>query len=245
MRRILICFGYKGTGYAGYQKQPGKNTIQEKLENAIQSVTKEKITVFASGRTDAGVHAIKQYAHFDTQSRIKTEKIVEALNTFLPQDIRVFSAKEVDENFNARFNAKKKTYIYVFSTQQVLNPLFYDMATELKYKLDFDKVEQAMNMLKGEHNFKAFCSSGSSVENFERTIFDFSLQKQGDYLVFKVTGNGFLYNMVRIMIGTIVDVGRGKLELDNIQKMFETGERKYGGKTVSANGLYLYDVEYL
>ena len=244
MKRILICFGYKGSGYSGYQKQPTKVTVQECIESALQKFTGEKITIYSSGRTDAGVHAIKQYAHFDTNSNIAIDKIPTAINTYLPQDIRVFKAKQVDDNFHARYDVKKKTYIYVFDTNGVTSPLFYDMVTPLKYDLNMQKVQKAIKLIKGKHNFKAFCSAGASTKDFEREIFDIQVINQGNYLIFKVIGNGFLYNMVRIIVGTIVDVGRGKIEAENITKMFETGQRNLGGKTLSPCGLYLFDVEY-
>ena len=244
MKRVLICFGYKGTKYSGYQKQPSKITVQELLESAIQKVTNEKTTIYSSGRTDAGVHAIKQYAHFDTNSNVSVQKLPQAINTYLPDDIRVFEVKIVDESFHARFNVKKKTYIYVFSTCNTPSPLFYDMVTPLKYNLDMQKVNDAIKLIKGKHNFKAFCSSGTSAKDFDREIFDIQVINQSNYLVFKVTGNGFLYNMVRIIVGTLVDVGRGKIQLKNIEEMFKTGDRSLGGKTLPAQGLYLFDIEY-
>lgn len=244
MKRVLICFGYKGTLYSGYQKQPSKITVQEILEKAIQKVINEKTTIYSSGRTDAGVHAIKQYAHFDTNSNVSMQKLPQAINTFLPGDIRVFEAKIVDDNFHARYNVKKKTYIYVLSNSNVVSPLFYDMVTPLKYQLDMQKVNDAIKIIKGKHNFKAFCSSGTSAKDFDREIFDIQVIEQSNYLVFKVTGNGFLYNMVRIIVGTLIDIGRGRIQLENIDKMFKTGDRSLGGKTLPARGLYLFDIEY-
>lgn len=244
MKRILICFGYKGTNYNGYQKQPGKITIQSIIEDALLKITGENITIHSSGRTDAKVHALKQYAHFDSNTNIKMEKLPFALNTYLPQDIRVFWAKEVESNFHARYDVKKKTYMYVFCLDKIVSPLVCDMVTPLCYDLDFVKIQNAIGLIKGTHNFRAFCSSGTNATDFERTIFDITFEQKNNYLIFKVSGNGFLYNMVRIIIGTLVDIGRGKMDIENITKMLETGERKFGGKTVIPNGLYLFDVEY-
>ena len=244
MRRILLTIGYKGTNYSGFQIQNNANTIQQELENAIKKVCNHNVTVFASGRTDAGVHALKQTVHFDTESNIKEQNLVNGLNTFLPSDIRVFEARQVDESFHARFNAKKKTYMYIYSLNQIVNPVVYDLVSPLKYQIDMELVKKAINLLKGSHNFKAFCSSGTSVTNFNKTIFDITVEEKDEYLIFKVTGNGFLYNMVRIIMGTIVDIARGKLALETITKMFDTGDRSLGGSTASQCGLYLYDVEY-
>ncbi len=244
MNRFLICIAYKGTNYCGFQIQKNGNSIQSVLQDCLKRVFNEDITIFPSGRTDAGVHALKQYAHFDTSKNIPTDKIVSALNTFLPNDIRIYFAKQVDGNFHARFNVIKKTYMYVFSTSKITNPLFYDLVEKLDYKVDLQLIKLAIQKLKGEHNFKAFCSSKSSAVNFVRTIYDITVETKGDYLIFKVCGNGFLYNMVRIIIGTLIDIGRGQLGVDVIDKMFETGDRSYGGKTASQKGLYLFDVEY-
>lgn len=244
MRRLLLTVGYKGTNYGGFQRQNNANTIQQELEAVLEKVCNHKVTVFPSGRTDAGVHALKQFVHFDTESQISEQNLIRAVNTFLPEDIRVFEAKIVDPDFHARFNVKKKTYMYIYSLNKIVNPLLSGLVTPLKYQIDFKLVNDAINLLKGKHNFKAFCSSGSSVTNFEKTIHDFTVEKQGEYLIFKVTGDGFLYNMVRIIMGTIIDIARGKLPLDNIAKMFKSGDRSFGGTTASQFGLYLYNVEY-
>lgn len=242
MKRILICFGYKGSAYSGYQKQPNKATIQQVIEDVASKIFNETISIYASGRTDAGVHAIKQYAHFDISSNIDINKIPRALNTYLPPDIKVYSATQVDDNFHARYNVFKKTYMYVFSKN--INPLIYDMVTPLNYNLDFELLNKAIRLLKGTHNFKAFCSANTNSVDFTRTIYDIIVEQKQDYVIFKLTGNGFLYNMVRIIVGTLVDVARGAKKLEDVQKMLETGDRSYGGKTVSPTGLYLFDVEY-
>ena len=244
MRRLLLCLSYKGTNYHGFQIQNNGNSVQGELEKAIKQITNENITVFPSGRTDAGVHALKQYVHFDTNSNIKCQNLVNALNTFLPVDIKVNDITEVDDTFHARYNVKKKTYMYVLYKGKVLNPLVADLVAPLEYKIDIEKVRMAKELLKGEHNFKAFCSSGTSVTDFVRTIYDISLEEKDDYIIIKVTGNGFLYNMVRIIVGTLVDIGRGKLEPSIIEKMLQTGDRSLGGSTAKGQGLYLYNVEY-
>ena len=246
MRNILLELSYKGTNYKGFQRQKNtQETIENYLANAIKNVFCEDVKITASGRTDAGVHALKQCVNFQTSKNIQTQNIPRALNTYLPQDIRVKIAKEVDENFSARFSAKKKTYLYVVRQGKIASPILWDMVANYPYKLDEQKIDDCVKKFVGTHNFKAFASSDTDVKDFNRTIYNFTFQKKDNFLIFKITGNGFLYNMVRIIIGTILDIARGKLDIDIIDKMFETGDRSIGGKTAKPNGLYLYDVEYL
>ena len=246
MRNILLELSYKGTNYKGFQRQKNtQETIENYLANAIKNVFCEDVKITASGRTDAGVHALKQCVNFQTSKNIQTQNIPRALNTYLPQDIRVKIAKEVDENFSARFSAKKKTYLYVVRQGEIVSPILWDMVANYPYKLDEQKIDDCVKKFVGTHNFKAFASSNTDVKDFNRTIYNFTFQKKDNFLIFKITGNGFLYNMVRIIIGTILDIARGKLDIDIIDKMFETGDRSIGGKTAKPNGLYLYDVEYL
>ncbi len=244
MRRICICFAYKGTRYSGLQKQPNHDTIQSQVENALEKVTCQKINIYPSGRTDAGVHALKQYAHFDTLSKILTQNFVTALNTYLPPDIRIMSATEVDKDFHARKNVKSKTYLYIVSTSKITNPLLYDYVCEKKHDYDLKKINEIKKLIEGTHNFKAFCASKSSANNFVRTVESIEVEKKCDLILFKITGNGFLYNMVRIIVGTILDIADNKIPIENIAKMFESGDRKFGGRTVCAKGLMLYDVKY-
>ena len=246
MRNILLELSYKGTNYKGFQRQKNtQETIENYLANAIKNVFCEDVKITASGRTDAGVHALKQCVNFQTSKNIQTQNIPRALNTYLPQDIRVKIAKEVDENFSARFSAKEKTYLYVVRQGEIVSPILWDMVANYPYKLDEQKIDDCVKKFVGTHNFKAFASSNTDVKDFNRTIYNFTFQKKDNFLIFKITGNGFLYNMVRIIIGTILDIARGKLDIDIIDKMFEIGDRSIGGKTAKPNGLYLYDVEYL
>ena len=242
--RILLNISYNGSKFCGFQKQNNGVSIQSELENALQKVCNEQISVTPSGRTDAKVHAINQCVHFDTQSKIAMQKMPQAVNTFLPPDIRVNEAKQVDGDFHARKSVKKKTYMYVFSKSKIISPFEYDFVSPLEYDVDVNLIETMSKNLLGTHNFKAFCSSGTSATSFERTIYDVTVEEKENKLIFKITGNGFLYNMVRIIVGTLVDVGRGKLPTNTIQKMLETGDRNLGGKTAKPNGLYLYNIEY-
>ena len=230
--------------YSGFQCQNNYKTIQEEVQKAIKQIFNEDVIIYASGRTDAGVHAVKQCAHFDTEKNIKIQNIPPALNTYLPEDIRILDAKEVNDNFHARFSVKKKTYMYVFSMNKITSPLVSDLVCPLEYNININLIQEACKKLIGTHNFKAFCSSGTNSTNFERTIFEISCEQKQNYLIFKITGNGFLYNMVRIIVGTLIDIGRGKLNINCIENMLKTGDRSLGGKTAKSNGLYLYDIEY-
>ncbi len=245
MKRICICFSYKGTAYSGLVVQPGKDTIEKRIEDALYIVTKEKIRIYPSGRTDAGVHALRQYAHFDTKSSIACEKFVTAINTYLPNDIRILFAKQVEPNFDARKNAKLKTYVYTVNTSKITSPFLYDYVCEKKHCYDLNTLNNIKSKIEGTHDFKAFCASRSGKVDFVRTVNSIEISQKEDLIFFKITGNGFLYNMVRIIVGTILDIADNVIPISNIDKMFETGERKYGGRTLCAKGLMLYDVKYL
>ena len=242
--RILIGFSYNGSNYSGFQRQNNAKTIQQTIEDAFMKKLGQNIELTATGRTDAGVHALCQYAHFDAEISFAPEKLVPIAKNILPSDIKVFFAKQVDETFNARKQVKKKTYMYVFNKEEKDLPFLENLTTFLEGDVDEQKMIQSSKKLIGTHNFKAFCSAGSSVRDFERTIYDISIESTKSRLVFKVTGNGFLYNMVRIIVGTLIDIGKGIIMPENIDKMLETCDRAYGGRTAKPNGLYLYNIEY-
>ena len=244
MKRICICISYKGTNYSGLVSQPDKDTIEKRLEDCLFIVTKNNIRVHFSGRTDAGVHALKQYAHFDTETKIPVDKLVTALNTYLPSDIRVLSAKEVGFDFDARKSVKSKTYVYTVSTAKITSPFLFDFVCEKKHDYDIETLNSLKSKIEGTHDFKAFCASRSGRTNFVRTVKNIEISKKDSLLFFKITGNGFLYNMVRIIVGTLLDIADNVIPEENIDKMFETGERRFGGRTVCAKGLMLFDVNY-
>lgn len=245
MKRILIEISYDGTRYYGWQRQDGKPTIQGEIEKALEIVCGKHVEVFGSGRTDAGVHALGQIAHFDLDVNIPMSKIANVLNSLLPPDICIERAEQVNEDFHARFSSKKKTYeyrIYTGKKKDVFNANYYAWILD---ELDFDKMEQAKNLLIGKHNFEGFCSSATAVKDFNREIYSIEITKKKNYIYFTFTGNGFLYNMVRILVGTIIDVGRGRNSIDNIKKALKTGDRTLVGITMPPNGLYLKKVEYV
>ena len=245
MRNIKLVIEYDGKDFNGWQKQPNKLNIQGSIEYAIKLVTGEDVDLNASGRTDAGVHAFGQVANFKTNSNIPTEKIPIALNTNLKRSIRIISAEEVDERFHSRLSCKKKTYRYVINNQEFSSAIYRNLETHIPQKLNIEKMKEAVKYFEGEHDFKAFKASGASSKSSVRTIYKAEVIEQPNNRIFiELTGNGFLYNMVRIIAGTLVDVGLGKIEPEDIEKIIESKDRQLAGKTLQPNGLYLLNVKY-
>ncbi len=243
--RIKLVLGYDGTNYCGWQVQPNGVTIQQILEDALFSLTGERARITGSGRTDAGVHALGQVAHFDTQNEsIPPHKFAKALNTFLPENIRVFSSEQVSEDFHACTTTKRKTYQYDFYLAQTENPLKERYAVRVDDGLNLQKMQECTSLFIGEHDFKGFCASGSGAKTTVRTIYDLEFKQNGQDLSLIVTGNGFLYNMVRIIAGTLIAVGKSDIEKEQILDMLERGNRPQKIKTLSPKGLKLVSVEY-
>lgn len=243
MKNILVGVSYLGTNYAGWQKQNNALGIQEVIENAFLELNDKKVEIFASGRTDAGVHAIEQCFSCKT-SFMDVKKLPLALNSKLPGDIRILWAKEVDANFHARYSAHKKTYLYRVKIGNIESPFDTDTTAYVSYNLSLGKMQEASKYIVGEHNFRAFCSSGTTVPDFTRKIYYFNISQDGDLFTFEICGNGFLYNMVRILVGTMVDVGRGKIMPQQMPQIIGSENRKLAGKTMPAKGLMLKKVEY-
>ena len=229
----------------GWQKQPNKLNIQGNIEQAIKNVTGEEVELFASGRTDAGVHSFGQVANFKTESLIPIEKIPIALNTNLKKSIRIIKAEEVDERFHSRLSCKKKTYRYVINNSSYESAIYRNLETYIPMKLDVSKMKEAAKYFEGEHDFKAFRASGTSSKSSVRTIYKLEiLEKENNRIYIEVTGNGFLYNMVRIISGTLVEVGLGKIKPEEIEEIIDSKDRSRAGKTLPAHGLFLLNVEY-
>ena len=229
----------------GWQKQPNKLNIQGNIEQAIKNVTGEEVELFASGRTDAGVHSFGQVANFKTESLIPIEKIPIALNTNLKKSIRIIKAEEVDERFHSRLSCKKKTYRYVINNSSCESAIYRNLETYIPMKLDVSKMKEAAKYFEGEHDFKAFRASGTSSKSSVRTIYKLEiLEKENNRIYIEVTGNGFLYNMVRIISGTLVEVGLGKIKPEEIEEIIDSKDRSRAGKTLPAHGLFLLNVEY-
>jgi len=230
---------YNGLNYNGFQKQNNRNTIQDKLEDALLTITKEKVNCVGSGRTDAKVNAYFQPVHFDTEKEINTEKVLYSLNGILPADIKVLSL--IKSNTHARFDAKNKTYVYKMYASPTDLPL-YSNALRITPNLNLKEMKKFLKLLVGTHNFAGFMASGSEVESTIRTIYSVKLVRENNYLNLHITGNGFLYKMVRNIVGTMLKIGEGKLNLKEIKKSLYTTFKAV--HTAKPEFLYLYNVKY-
>ena len=229
----------------GWQRQPNKLNIQGSIEAAIKQITGEDEELTASGRTDAGVHAWGQVANFKTESNLPVEKFPIAINTKLKRSIRVIKAEEVDERFHSRLSCKRKTYRYVINNSEFSSAIYRNLETHISQKLDIVKMQQAVKYFEGEHDFKAFKASGTSSKSSVRTIYKAEVYEMPNNRIYiELTGNGFLYNMVRIIAGTLVEVGLNKIKPEDIPNIIKNGKRELAGKTLPPNGLYLLSVEY-
>ena len=245
MRNIKLVIEYDGKDFNGWQKQPNKLNIQGEIERAISEITKEdNIELNASGRTDAGVHALGQVANFKTNCSIPVEKFPIAINTKVKKSIVIKSAEEVEERFHSRYNCKQKTYRYVINNSEYGSAIYRNQEYHVPQKLDVESMKKAVKYFEGEHDFKGFKASGTSSKNSVRKIFKTNIEVHDDRIFIELTGSGFLYNMVRIISGTLVDVGLGKIKSDEIPEIIKSGDRQKAGKTLPPQGLYLLKVEY-
>ncbi|MPQ42819.1 tRNA pseudouridine(38-40) synthase TruA [Clostridium tarantellae] len=244
MRNIKIVIEYDGTNYCGWQKQKKEDTIQERIESAISKVIKEDIEIIGSSRTDSGVHAKAFVANFKTNSKIPAEKFREAINSKLPKDITIMYSEEVREDFHARYSCEGKTYCYTILNRLQSPAIERNFVYHVKEKLDINLMQDACKYFIGTHDFKAFKSTGSSVKTSVRTITDLYIEAYKDKVKIYISANGFLYNMVRIIVGTLLMVGTKKIEPQDIKKIIEDGIRENAGKCVPAMGLCLEKVFY-
>ena len=245
MRNIKLTIEYDGKDFNGWQKQPDKLNIQGTIEEAIKTITGEEVELMASGRTDAGVHAWGQVANFKTKSNIPIEKIAIALNSNLKKSIRIIKAEEVDKRFHSRLTCKKKTYRYVINNSEFSSAIYRNLETHIAQKLNVEKMKKAAKYFEGEHDFKAFKASGTSSKSSVRSIYKAEvIEMPNNRIYIELTGNGFLYNMVRIIAGTLVEVGIEKIKPEDIKTIIESKDRTLAGKTLPPQGLYLVNVEY-
>ena len=244
MRRIRTIIAYDGTDYVGWQTQPNGVAVQEVTERAISEVTGERTSLQGSGRTDSGVHARAQVAHFDTGARMAADKFAIALNTHLPADIRVLYSEEVSPDFHARFSAKEKQYRYFVQIGPHADVFARRYALHAYMPLDLDIMDEAAKSVVGTHDFSAFMSTGREVESAVRSISLSQWEKQGKFLIYTVQGNGFLYNMVRILVGTMLGMGSGRIPADSMKNALSSLSRKDAGPTAPAHGLVLWRVKY-
>ena len=244
MQRILLKIQYDGRDFYGWQKQEGKRTVQGELETALCKLLGEEVEIFGSGRTDRGVHALDQSAHFDMNKKIPIKNLPLALNNLLPNDISVKKARSVKSDFHARFDIVSKTYLYRVYNAKQKNALVLNRAGYVNYDLDINKMREVAKLLEGKHNFKGFCSTNTNVKSFDREIYSIDIKKKGNFFEFRLTGNGFLYNMVRIIVGSLIDVGRGLLTEKDILLALEKEDRSFAGKTMPPEGLFLEKTNY-
>lgn len=244
MKRIKLTIEYDGSQYSGWQKQPNQKTIQGEIEEAIFRAIGQNVSVFGSGRTDAGVHAYNQTAHFDLGVPVPVSKLKDILNSVLPLDITIKDAIEVNNDFHARFSIKRKTYLYKIYNGEEKKSFLASRMAHVKKPLDEQKMQEIANLLIGCHDFRGFCSANTCVTDFVREIFDIKVQREENYIFVTVTGNGFLYNMVRIIVGTLVDFSFDKLTLEDVKIALEKGERAKSGQTMPPFGLYLKETIY-
>lgn len=245
MQRYKGIISYDGSFFSGYQIQQNGRTVQEELEKALRKMHKgSPVKVTASGRTDAGVHAKGQVVHFDSPLELSSERWVRAVNGLLPSDIRLCEVMKVDSSFHARFDAIEKTYKYIIYQGRVRDPIRRHFAVHFPYHLDVEKMRMAATSLVGTHDFTSFCSAKTEKSDKVRTLEKIVIEESNEDIIFTFTGNGFLYNMVRIMVGTLLDVGTGKIPLERFPYILEGCDRALAGKTAPAEGLYLWKVSY-
>ncbi|MBN1546518.1 MAG: tRNA pseudouridine(38-40) synthase TruA [Syntrophaceae bacterium] len=245
MRNIRLTIEYDGAAYYGWQRQNGQRSIQQTIEEAIKLITKEKVSVIGSGRTDTGVHALNQIAHFKMKSDIGTENLSHALNSVLPDDIVIKKLEDVSPEFHARFDVKRKRYIYQIWNGQTATALHRHFCWHIRQELDVEKMVEAAQLLVGTHDFGAFCGTGSKVKDYVRTLYTFQIEKdQEGKILMIISADGFLRHMVRNIVGTLVDVGKGKTTPEEFRIILDSRDRRRAGMTAPAHGLFLAEVHY-
>lgn len=244
MRRLLLTIQYDGSAYHGWQVQKNAVSVQQVLQDAIEKVFTKRLDVKGCSRTDTGVHANMYCVSIDTDMSIDDESVVRALNTYLPNDIAVVDCKQVDNDFHPRYNCKSKQYVYKLYNGKIRNPFLTNYAYHYRYPIDADYLNQQAKAYIGKHDYSGFCSVKSDVEDTVRNVYAFDVWRDGDMVYFKVEADGFLYNMVRIMVGTLLFVSEGKIKKDELSSVIASKNRKRAGKTAPPQGLYLDKVNY-
>lgn len=245
MKRIKLTVAYDGTNYSGWQIQPNAPTIEKVLDEAIGALTGESVHVTGASRTDAGVHGMGNVAVFDTASTIPGERFCYALNRYLPEDVSIQDSRQVSDTFHPRHCNTQKTYEYRILNTAFPIPQMRNFAWHVSGSLNVGKMQEAAALFVGEHDFKSFCCVRTQTETTVRHIYALEILQEGSQIVVRITGNGFLYNMVRIMTGTLVQVGRGQLEPSDIAKMLAAKDRTAAGQTAPPQGLTLMRIDYV
>lgn len=244
MRNIKITLEYEGTNYAGWQRQKNAVTIEGKLEQALYKITGRKTEVIGAGRTDAGVHSKGYVANFITESNIPVQDFCRAINSQLPEDIIILKSEEVDMSFHARYMSKGKKYSYTINNSKQCHAIGRQYVFNYPYKINLEAMQQASSFLIGKQDFAAFRNMGSSVISTVRTISNIKITCKNEIVVFEITADGFLYNMVRIIVGTLLQVGRGKLKPQDMETIIKSKDRTKAGQSVPSKGLCLEELYY-
>lgn len=244
MRRLLVTIRYDGSAYHGYQVQSNALTVQEVFQNAVEKVFGERLDVKGCSRTDSGVHANMYCISFDTDMRISDESVILALNTYLPDDIAAYNCREVSCDFHPRYNCKSKEYLYKIYNGKYRNPFYAKYALWYRWDLDAEYLNKEAQAFVGKYDYSGFCSVKSDVTDSVREIYSCKVWRDGDFVYFKVCGDGFLYNMVRIMVGTLLFISEGKIKSGELKSIILSKERNKAGKTAPPQGLYLNKVSY-
>lgn len=244
MRTFKATLAYDGTAFAGWQMQAGPRTVQGVLEDALRPIDARRVVVSAAGRTDAGVHAAGQVVSFSLASAIPPDALLRALNVRLPEDVRVMRVEEAAAGFNARFDARRKTYRYAMWNSPVVPPQVRHFVWHVPQPLDVDGMNVAARVLEGEHDFAAFQAAGSDVLGTRRQVMASRLVRREEQVVYEVTGTGFLRHMVRNIVGTLVEIGRGRRPPDDMRRILESRDRRHAAATAPPHGLTLWSVDY-
>jgi tRNA pseudouridine38-40 synthase len=244
MAKVKMLIEYDGSNYHGFQMQSNAHTIQAEIETAIYNLTGENCRIDAAGRTDTGVHALGQVIAFKTNASIPGNKWALALNTKLPADIRAHKSEIVNDDFHPRFDALQKTYKYFIYRREIGASIYRNFAYCYHYQLDVEAMQKACTYIKGTHDFRAFCSSGAIVKHYVRQVDECELQETEGWLKLHISANGFLYNMVRIIMGTLLQIGKKRFPASYMQEIIVGQDRKKAGPKVPPGGLYLMEVKY-
>lgn len=244
MKRIMLVVAYDGTDYHGWQFQPGVPTIEGEINKALKELLGEEVQVIGASRTDSGVHALCNIAVFDTETKIPAQKLSYALNQRLPEDIKIQRSAETAPDFHPRHCVSKKTYEYRILNREFPLPTKRRYAHFTYVHLDEERMRRGAQYLVGEHDFKSFCATAAVVETTVRTLYDLSVEREGEEIIIRVSGSGFLYNMVRIIAGTLMEVGRGNIEPEKVKEILAARDRTAAGPTAPACGLTLVDYEW-
>jgi tRNA pseudouridine38-40 synthase len=242
--RIRLTVEYDGTAYAGWQRQKNGFSVQQALEEAFEKASGARVSITGAGRTDAGVHALAQTAHLETQCTIPPEKISYAMNTFLPPDIRVKRSEQAKDDFHARFDACGKAYRYTIYNAPHPSAIYRNFSCHISGSLDIEAMRSAAAYLIGEHDFAAFCAAGSEVKGTVRQVYSLDVSAAEPFVHIDIKGSGFLYNMVRIIAGTLIDIGIGRIPPEHMKEILEGKDRSAASATAPAQGLTMVEVYY-